>query len=83
MAQPQLSVRSARARDLAHELARREGRTVAQIVERALEAYRARVGAPRESAAEFYRRLTEGREEDIDLDALLEEHRKPHLGIDL
>jgi hypothetical protein len=83
MAQPQLSVRSARARDLAHELARREGRTVAQIVERALEAYGAREGAPRESAAEFYRRLTEGREEDIDLDALLQEHRKPHLGIDL
>ena len=82
MAQPQLSVRSARARDLAHELARREGRSVAEIVERALEAYRSRE-APRESAAEFYRRLTRDREEDIDLDPLLEEHRKPHLGIDL
>ena len=56
---------------------------MAEIVERALEAYRAREAAPWESAAEFYRRLTEGREEDIDLDALLEEHRKPHLGIDL
>ena len=55
---------------------------MAEIVERALEAYRSRE-APRESAAEFYRRLTQGREEDIDLDALLEEHRKPHLGIDL
>ena len=82
MPEPQLSVRSARARDLAHELARRERRTVAEIVERALEAYRSRE-APRESASEFYRRLTQGREEDIDLDALLEEHRKPHLGIDL
>ena len=30
MPEPQLSVRSARARDLAHELARREGRTVAE-----------------------------------------------------
>lgn len=82
MPEPQLSVRSARARDLAHELARRERRTVAEIVVRALEAYRSRE-APRESASEFYRRLTQGREEDIDLDALLEEHRKPHLGIDL
>lgn len=82
MPEPQLSVRSARARDLAHELARREGRTVAEIVERALEAYRSRE-APHESAAEFYRRLTRDREEDIDLDALLEEHRQPHLGVEL
>jgi hypothetical protein len=82
MPEPQLSVRSAKARDLAHELARREGRTVAEIVERALEAYRLRE-AHRKSAAEFYRRLTRGREEDIDLDALLEEHRGPHLGVDL
>jgi uncharacterized protein (UPF0276 family) len=35
MAEPQLSVRSARARALAHRLARRERRTVADIVERA------------------------------------------------
>ncbi len=57
---------------------------MAEVVERAREAYRSRADdAPRESAAEFYRRLTQGREEDIDLDALLEEHRKPHLGIDL
>ena len=53
MAQPQLRFRSARARDLVHELAKREGRTVAEIVERALEAYRAREArparAPRES----------------------------------
>jgi hypothetical protein len=82
MPEPQLSVRSARARDLAHEIARRERRTVAEVVERALEAYRSRE-APEESAAEFYRRLTGGREEDIDLDALLEEHREPHFGIDL
>ena len=56
MPEPQLSVRSAKARDLAHELARREGRTVAEIVERALEAYRSRE-APQESAEDFYRRL--------------------------
>ena len=39
MAEPQLSVRSARARDLAHRLALRENRTIAEIVERALESY--------------------------------------------
>ena len=39
MAEPQLSVRSARARELAHRLAKRERRTVAEVVERALEAY--------------------------------------------
>lgn len=36
MGEPQLSVRSARARDLAHRLARREQRTVAEVVEGAL-----------------------------------------------
>ena len=82
MPEPQLSVRSAKARDLAHELAKREGRTVAEIVERALEAYRSGETA-RESAAEFYRRLTRDREEDIDLDALLEGHHKPHPGVEL
>ena len=82
MPEPQLSVRSARARDLAHEIARRERRTVAEVVERALEAYRLRE-APQESAEEFYRWLTRDREDDVDLDAILEEHRKPHLGIDL
>ncbi len=57
---------------------------MAEVVERALEAYRSRADdAPGESAADFYRRLTQGREEDIDLDALLKEHRKPHLGVDL
>ena len=39
MAEPQLSVRSARA--LAHGLARREQRTVAEVVERAFEVYEA------------------------------------------
>ena len=39
MAEPQLSVRSAKARDLARRLARREHRSIADVVERALEAY--------------------------------------------
>lgn len=37
MAAPQLSVRSAKVRDLAQRLARREKRSIADIVERALE----------------------------------------------
>lgn len=82
MAEPQLSVRSARARELAHRLARRERRTVADVVERALEAYLARqVGV--ETAEEFYRRLIAERTEDVDFEALLAEHRKPHPGVDL
>jgi hypothetical protein len=42
MAEPQLSVRSAKARDLARRLARRENRSIADVVERALEAYEIR-----------------------------------------
>ena len=41
MAEPQLSVRSARARDLAYRLPA-VSRTIADIVERALEAYEVR-----------------------------------------
>lgn len=80
MAEPQLSVRSARARDLAHRLARRERRSIADLVERALEAYEARE-AGREPAAAFYARLAAGADdEDIDLEAILREDRRPHPG---
>lgn len=82
MAEPQLSVRSARARDLAHRLARREQRTVAEVVERALEAYEA-AQAGREPAASFYARLNQSFGTDIDLDAVLREQRQPHPGIEL
>ena len=82
MSQPQFSVRSARARELARELARREGRSVAEIVERALEAYRARE-SNEETGAEFYARLIRDRAEDVDLESVLAEHRKPHAGVDL
>ena len=82
MSKPQLSVRSARARDLAHSLARRERRTVAAVVERALEEYAARhsVQIPPET---FYRGLAESRSADVDLETILREHRRPHRGIDL
>lgn len=82
MAEPQLSVRSARARDLAHTLARRENRTIAEIVERALESYAERE-AGREPAEAFYKRLSAMEGDDVDLEALINENRKPHGGIDL
>ena len=82
MSEPQLSVRSARARELAHRLARRERRTIAEIVERALEAYEsAQTG--REPAARFYARLTEDVATDIDLEAVLKAERLAHTGPEL
>ena len=82
MAEPQLSVRSARARDLAHRLARRENRSVADIVERALQAYEIReVG--REPASDFYARMSLSYGTDIDLDAIIRETRHEHNGPDL
>lgn len=82
MAEPKLSVRSARARDLAHRLARREQRSVAEVVERALEAYEA-AQAGREPAASFYARLSQSYGTDIDLEAVLRELRQAHRGIEL
>ncbi|SIQ86033.1 hypothetical protein SAMN05880590_10836 [Rhizobium sp. RU35A] len=82
MAEPQLSVRSAKARDLAHRLARRENRSIADIVERALESYEIRE-AGREPARAFYARLTDQSGTEIDLDAIIRAGRAPHAGIDL
>jgi hypothetical protein len=79
MAEPQLSVRSAKARDLAHRLARRERRSVAEVVELALEAYEVRE-AGREPAAVFYARLVKDCGSEIDLDAVIRESRQIHLG---
>ena len=82
MPQPQLSVRSAKARDLAHRLARREKRSIADIVERALEFYEIRE-AGREPAASFYARLSTNFGVDIDLDDLIRQERRVHSGPDL
>ncbi|NKJ37737.1 plasmid stabilization protein [Rhizobium sp. SG570] len=82
MAEPQLSVRSAKARDLAHRLARRENRTIADIVERALESYEIRE-AGREPASSFYARMAMSDGEDIDLEAVIHEGRQANHGIDL
>lgn len=73
MAEHQLSVRSARARDLAHELARREKRSVAQIVERALTLYRDRT-VEKEPMDQFLARLRQNAV-DVDLEALIKEGR--------
>lgn len=81
MVEPQLSVRSARARDLAHRLARRENRSIADIVERALESYEVRE-AGREPAATFYARVVASGV-DIDLEAVIQAERKIHAGPEL
>jgi len=82
MAEPQLSVRSAKARDLAHRLARRERRSIADIVERALEAYEIRE-AGREPAAAFYTRLADDYGSNLDLDAVIRENREIDPGPEL
>ena len=82
MAEPQLSVRSAKARDLAHRLARRERRSVADIVERALEAYEVRE-AGREPAQAFYERMASESGTDIDLEAVIRESRRTNPGPEL
>ena len=82
MAEPQLSVRSAKARDLARRLARRERRSIADVVERALEAYEIRE-AGREPAAAFYARLTKDYGSDLDLETVIRENRKIDLGPEL
>ena len=82
MPQPQLSVRSARARELAHSLAKRERRTVAEIVERALEEYAAHQTG-RSPAAEFYQDLNRRFSTDLDLEEILQSERRPHDGVDL
>ncbi|NZD49591.1 type II toxin-antitoxin system VapB family antitoxin [Rhizobium leguminosarum] len=82
MAEPQLSVRSAKARDLAHRLARRESRSIADIVERALESHEIRETG-REAATTFYACLAQQSGTDIDLESVLKEDRQAHKGIEL
>jgi hypothetical protein len=81
MTAPQLSVRSARARDLAHQLAAREKRPIHAIVEDALTEYAKR--HPQPSAAAFLKRLRSLATDNTDLAKLADEHRAPHAGIEL
>lgn len=80
MAEPQLSVRSAKAIEIAHRLSRRERRTIADVVERALEEYEAR-GGDREPIELFLARLAENAV-DIDLLEVIGERHGPYLGPD-
>ncbi|MET3581954.1 hypothetical protein ABID19_005012 [Mesorhizobium robiniae] len=82
MAEPQLSVRSAKARDLAHRLARRENRSIADVVERALESYEVRE-AGREPASAFYARIASAYGTEIDLEAVIRADRQVHAGPEL
>jgi len=82
MPEPQLSVRSAKARELAHRLARRENRSIADVVERALEAYEVRESG-REAAEAFYARVTAEHGTDIDLEAVIRASRRMHAGLEL
>jgi len=71
MAEPRLTGRSAKACDLARRLARRQRRSIADVVERALEAYAAREAA-REPASAFYARLARNCGSDLDLNAFIQ-----------
>ncbi|MBD0416084.1 type II toxin-antitoxin system VapB family antitoxin [Oryzicola mucosus] len=82
MAEHQLSVRSAKARELAHRLARREQRSIADVIERALEAYELR-NSDREQAETFYARLSADVADDADLEAVIRQSRRPHSGPDI
>jgi len=82
MAEPQLSVRSARAKDLAHRLAARERRSIADVVERALESYEMRE-LGREPPERFYARLSAVDGDDIDLAEVIRQARRAHPGLDL
>ncbi len=76
MVEPRLSIRSAKARDIARRLARREGTTIVDVVERALEGY-AIHQARQEPASSFYARLSAECGADVDLDATIRQaHRR-------
>jgi microcystin degradation protein MlrC len=82
MAERQLSVRSAKASEIAHRLARTHNRTVAKTVERALELLDAQEGR-REPAEEFYDRISRDYGVDVDILDYTKELHEPHRGIDL
>src|SRR5437879_7920601 len=82
VAEPQLSARSAKARDLARRLARREHRSIADIVERALEAYEI-CEAGREPASVCYARLANEYGSDFDLEAVISQNRRINPGPEL
>ena len=79
MAEPRLIIRSAKARSLARRLAHREKTSIADVVERALEAYEVRQ-AGLEPASSFYARLSRDYGTDIDLEATIRQAHRINRG---
>lgn len=75
MAEPRLVIRSAKARALAHRLARREMTSIADVVERALEACEVEQAALG-PAWSFYSRLSADYGTDIDLESVIRQARR-------
>lgn len=86
MSEAQLNIRSTKAKNLASTLAKQQRRTVSQIVELALEHYSSelpKVKVRPDEASHFWKDLNKslyptGKESDIDLEAVINDHRKPH-----
>jgi hypothetical protein len=86
MTEAQLNIRSTKAKNLASNLAKQQRRTVSQIVELALEHYsseRPKLKVREHEASHFWKDLNKslyptGEEPDIDLEAVINEHRKTH-----
>ena len=87
MPQSQLSVRSTKAKELAHQIAKRERRTVSQVVELALESYANRVSQPNAFASPgaegFWSRMSREFGGDVDLWEIITAHRHPQRDVDL
>lgn len=79
MMEIQLSVRSALAWELAHQIALRENRTIRDVVERALDAYEVR----HEPAAALYARLGEQSCVESNTEARINENRQRYDGLDV
>ncbi len=67
---------------MAHRLARREHRSIADVVERALEAYEVRE-AGREPASAFYARLSNDFGGDVELEDIIRTARRINPGLDI
>jgi phosphoribosyl-ATP pyrophosphohydrolase len=85
VATAQLSVRSARARELAHKLSHEEKRPIHSIVEEALETYAAT--KKRKSFQDLLARLQAlswpKEDGEVDLDEVMAELDQPHQGLEL
>jgi hypothetical protein len=72
MPESKLSIRCSKAAKLAYLVAKKERRTVSQVVE-----------PERETAPDFYARISGEYGTDLDLDVIIREGRKPNSGVEL